>query len=222
MTTVKKNDFVELEFTGKANNEVFDTTDKEEAKKTGLEVDVKPVIISIGNHMLLKSFDEFLEGKEVNKKYTLHLTTENAFGKRNASMIKIIPIKVFHEKQMNPYPGMSIQLDNYIAKILSVSGGRVTVDFNNPLAGKDVDYEFTIKRKIEDDKEKVNALQDFFFKTRLEFDLKDKKVIFKESKIKPFIEVFGKQFNEITGLDFEVAEAKKEEKKPEEKKETVK
>ena len=67
MTTVKKNDFVELEFTGKANNEVFDTTDKEEAKKTGLEVDVKPVIISIGNHMLLKSFDEFLEGKEVNK-----------------------------------------------------------------------------------------------------------------------------------------------------------
>ena len=137
-------------------------------------------------------------------------------------MIKIIPIKVFHEKQMNPYPGMSIQLDNYIAKILSVSGGRVTVDFNNPLAGKDVDYEFTIKRKIEDDKEKVNALQDFFFKTRLEFDLKDKKVIFKESKIKPFIEVFGKQFNEITGLDFEVAEAKKEEKKPEEKKETVK
>ena len=39
---------------------------------------------------------------------------------------------------------MAIQLDNTIARVLSVSGGRVTMDFNNPLAGKEIDYKYKI------------------------------------------------------------------------------
>ncbi len=212
MEIVQKNDFIEIEFTGKANNEIFDTTDKEEAKKIGLDADVKPLIISTGNEMLLKGFDEFLEGKEIGKEYSITLKPEKAFGKRNPSMIKTMPIRIFHEKQMNPYPGMTVQLDNYIAKILSVSGGRVSVDFNNPLAGKEIIYDFRIRRKIEDGKEKINALQDFFFRQRFEFEIneKDKKVIFKKAEIKPFVDIFKDKFKEITGLDFEVEEAKAE------------
>ncbi len=218
METLKKNDFVEIEFTGKANNEIFDTTNKEEAKKIGLETDVKPWIISIGNQMLVKGFDDSLEGKEIGKEYSIKLEPEKAFGKRNPSLIRTVPIKIFHEKQMNPIPGMTIQLDNYIAKILSVSGGRVIVDFNNPLAGKEIEYNFKILRKIDDDKEKVNALQEFFFKQKFDFEIKDKKVIFKKSEIKPFIEVFKQKFKEITGLDFEVEIAKEEKKENKEDK----
>jgi FKBP-type peptidyl-prolyl cis-trans isomerase SlyD len=213
MTTVHKNDFIEIEFTGKANNEIFDTTKKEEAKIMGLEADVKPLIVSIGNQMLLKGFDDYLEGKEINKKYAIHLKPEDAFGKRNPGLIKTIPIKVFHEKQTNPVPGMTFQLDDHIVKILSVSGGRVIADFNNSLAGKEIDYEFTIKRLIDDNFEKVNSLQDFFFKTRLEFEIKGKKIIFKKPEIKPFLEVFKQKFNDMTGLDFEVEEKSKEVKK---------
>jgi len=222
MPTVQKNDFVEIEFTGKANNQVFDTTDKQEAKKTGLDVDVKPIVISVGNQMVLKGLDDFIDGKEIGKKYTLNLTPEKAFGKRNPSLIKTIPIKIFHEKQMNPVPGASIQMDNYIAKILSVSGGRVIVDFNNPLAGKEIEYEFTITKKVSDDKEIVNALQDFFFRMKFDFEIKTdgktKKVIFKDEKIKPFVQVFNKKFKEMTGMDFEVEEKKE---KVQEKKENT-
>ena len=103
-------------------------------------------------------------------------------------------------------------MDQYLAKILSVSGGRVSVDFNNPLAGKDITYNYTIKRKIDDDKEKINALQDFFFRQRFEFEIKDKKVIFKKPEINPFIDIFKEKFKEMTGLEFEVEE-KKDEKK---------
>jgi FKBP-type peptidyl-prolyl cis-trans isomerase 2 len=204
METIQKNDFVEIEFTGKSGNEIFDTTNKEDAKKIGIEIQDKPLIISVGNGMLLKAFDEYLEGKELNKKYSIHLEPEKAFGKRQSSMIKLIPMKVFLEKQIRPMPGMSLQIDNYVVKILAVSGGRVTVDFNNPLAGKEIDYDFIIKRKITDDSEKVNALQDFFFRQRFEFSIEGKKVIFKEEKIKPFVEIFKQKFKEITGLDFEV------------------
>ena len=207
---IKKNDFIEIEFTGKSNNEIFDTTDKEEAKSIGLDVEVKPMIVSVGNQMLVKGFDELLEGKETGKKYSIHLTPEKAFGKRQPGLVKILPIKVFHQQKMNPAPGMTVQLDDYIAKILSVSGGRVSVDFNNPLAGKEIDYEFTIKRKVDDDAEKINALQDFFFKMRFDYEIKQdensktKKVIFKKQEIKPFIDVFKNKFKDMTGLDFEV------------------
>src|SRR3989344_3482305 len=145
---IQKNDFIEIEFTGKANNEIFDTTYKEEAKKIGIEADVKPIIVSIGNEMLLKGLDENLEGKEIEKQYSIKIAPEKAFGSRNPSLIKTIPMKVFKEKNMNPVPGLTVQMDNYLAKILSVSGGRVIVDFNNPLAGKEIQYDFKILKKI--------------------------------------------------------------------------
>lgn len=215
----KKNDFVEIEFTGKANGEVFDTTNKEEAKTIGIQADVKPVIVSIGNEMILKGVDELLEEKEVGKQYTIKLSPEKAFGSRNPQLIKTIPMKVFREKNMQPTPGMVFQMDNHMVRILSVSGGRVTADFNNPLAGKDVEYDFKILRKVEDNKEKINALQDFFFRQRFEFTLdeKNKKVIFKEEKLLPILQMFQEKFKEMTGFSFEI-DTKKEGKSKEEKK----
>ncbi|MBS3075220.1 peptidylprolyl isomerase [Candidatus Pacearchaeota archaeon] len=217
METIHKNDFIEIEFTGLANGEIFDTTNKEEAKQIGLDADVKPMIICVGNQMLLKGLDEDLGGKEIGKKYSVHLTPDKAFGKRNPQMIKTIPLRVFKEKNMNPFPGMTIQLDNYIAKILSVSGGRIIVDFNNPLAGKELDYNFKITRKVEDVKEKINSLMDFFLRMRFDFEIDEnnKKILFQKSEIKPFIEMFKDKFKAMTGFEFEVREEveKKEENK---------
>ena len=209
---IKKNDFIEIEFTGKANDKVFDTTNKKEAEQMNSEIDIKnikPIIISVGNQMLLKGFDEELEGKEINKKYSIHILPEKAFGKRDPSMIKTIPMRVFKEKNINPIPGMALQLDNYIAKVLSVSGGRVIVDFNNPLAGKEIDYDFKIIKKIDNTSDKINALQDFFFKQRFEFNIdeKNKKVIFNDEKIKPLVKMFNQKFKDMIGFDFEVGEA---------------
>jgi len=219
--TIQKNDFIEIEFTGtdSTNNQIFDTTNPKEAEQMGIENPntIKPLKISVGNQMVLQGLDEDLEKKELNKQYTIHIQPEKAFGKRNPQLIKTYNINAFTKNNINPYPGLTLQLDNNIAKVLSVSGGRVTVDFNNPLAGKEVDYKFKITKKITDNKEKVNALQDFFFKQEFEFilDEKDKKVIFKEEKIKPLIQMLGEKFKEMTGFEFEV-----EEEKPKEEKET--
>ncbi|MFA5173744.1 MAG: peptidylprolyl isomerase [Candidatus Pacearchaeota archaeon] len=217
---IKKNDFIEVEFTGKSNNEIFDTTNKEEAKLMGIDADVKPLIISVGNQMILKGFDEQLEGKEINKKHSIKISPQDAFGLRDAKLIKTLPMKIFKEKNIQPFPGMSFQMDQYLVKILSVSGGRVIADFNNPLAGKEVNYDFSIKRIVEDINEKVNALQDFFFRQRFEFSLdeQNKKVTFKKPEIKPLIEMMNQKFKEITGFDFSVEEIKKDTKEKKEEK----
>jgi FKBP-type peptidyl-prolyl cis-trans isomerase 2 len=216
MEMIQKNDFIEIEFTGKYDENIFDTTNKDEAKKIGLESNIKPLIISAGNEMVVKGLDEDLIGKEIGKSYKIHITPENAFGKRNTNLIQLVPLKVFTKNKINPYPGLAVQLDNNIAKILSVSGGRITVDFNNPMAGKEVDYEYKVMRKINDINEKINSLQDYFFKNRFEFKLENNKVTFNNKELKDRIDMFKGKFKDMTGLEFEVREEKDKELKKEE------
>ena len=160
---LKKNDFVEIEFTGMIKgNGIFDTTREEDAEKAGIDKNkCKPLKICIGQRMLIKGFDEALEGKEAGKNYTIELAPENAFGKRQQSLVRVMPSRPFLEKGIAPQAGAMYSFDNMLAKIISVSGGRVTVDFNNPLSGRDVIYDFTVKRIIEDKKEKISVIVDF-------------------------------------------------------------
>lgn len=215
----KKGDFIEIEFLGRnlQNNEVFDTNITEEAKKIDLKLEGKPLIIKIGSDMVVKGFDEALADKEVGKKNSLKLSPEKAFGKRVPNLVRMIPMKFFIAQKIMPQPGMVLTLDNNMVKVISVSGGRVMVDFNSPLAGKDVEYEFTIKRIIEDTKEKVKAIQMFFFGHEFEFDVdeKSKKIIFHDLKLTPVLNVFKGKFKELLDFDVEiVAKPEKKEEKP--------
>lgn len=222
---LQKNDFIEVEFIGRVKDgNIFDTNIKEEAKKLNLEIQDKPLIICLGQNMILPAIDEFLIGKEIGK-YVLELEPEKAFGLRNRELIKTMPIKVFLEKQAYPQPGMIFNFDNLIGKITAVSGGRVIVDFNHPLANKTLVYELSVKRKIEDEKEKVGSLMLFFFRQKFDFKIEDKKIILKaENQFKQFIEMFAEKFKEILNLELEIEETKKDNsaEKIEEKIENVK
>lgn len=203
---IKKNDFIEIQFVGKANGEIFDTNIKEEAKKADLNIKIEPLIVVVGQKMLVEGFDKSLEGKEIGKKYKIKLKKGEDFGERKRELIRTIPISVFREKKVEPQRGMSFLLDNVLVKIIAVSGGRVIADFNNPLASKEIEYEFTIKRKISEEKEKIKALNNFFFKQDLDFEVNDK-IIFKVDKgLKPLIEAFKDKFKEILGKEIQIGE----------------
>lgn len=220
---IEKNDFVELEFVAKANGDVFDTNKKSEADKLGMK-QVTPVIISVGRGMVIKGLDEELAGKELGVEYKSTFKPELAFGKRDAKMVRMIPLKLFLEQKIMPEKGMQLSLDGMLVRVLSVSSGRVLVDFNNPLAGKEVEYTYSIKRKVDDMNEKVNAMQDFFFRNRFDFKVEGKDLIFiVDENFGKFIQLFEKQFEEALGLKIKVepkkpAEPAKEEAKKEEKK----
>jgi FKBP-type peptidyl-prolyl cis-trans isomerase 2 len=217
--TIKKNDFVEIEFTGKISDtdEIFDTNIKADAKKAELNIkDIKPFILSVGHKMLPNGFDADIEGKETGKPYTLNLKPEDAFGKRNPQMVRMIPTKHFHEQKIDPQRGMKLALDGQLVKILSSDRGRTLVDFNNPLAGKPVTYTYKINKTITDQKQKIDALQDFLFRKTFDFETKDKTVTFKiEKQFEPFIKLFAPKFEEILGLKIEskIIEEKKADKK---------
>lgn len=202
---LQKNDFIEIEFTGKTKEgEIFDSNIKEDLKKTQLKVEAKPFAFCLGQGMFLQGIDDFLIGKEIGE-YDIELKPENAFGKRDSKNIQMMPLKVFAQHQTQPFPGAVFQFDGRAAKVLSVSGGRVMVDFNNPLAGKEVQYKVKILKKIEKPEDKINALNDFLFRKKFDFEIKDKKLILKvEKQMKQFVELFKDKFKEILDLDLEV------------------
>jgi len=205
---LKKNDFVELHYIGKIKDgDVFDTNIKEEARKIKLDIKSRPLVICLGQNMILPSIDEFLINKEVGKKYKLELEPEKAFGKRNKDLVKTMPLSAFSKHNVKPEKGMVFTFDSVFGKIIS-TGSRVMVDFNNPIAGKEVEYDLNIKRIVTDINEKIKALMASFFRKEFDFEIKEKKLIIKlkeESKeIKAFIEIFKEKFNEILSLDLEV------------------
>ena len=156
--------------------------------------------------MFLDSIDEFLIGKELGN-YKIELSPEKAFGNRNSSLVKLMPMNLFREKQIRPMAGMVLNFDNMIGKIISVSGGRVMVDFNNPLAGKIVIYDIKILKKVEELNEKVKALMQFFFQKEFKFEIKEKKLLVEAEKpFVKYIELFKVKFKEILDLDLEVKE----------------
>ncbi|MGD9275771.1 MAG: FKBP-type peptidyl-prolyl cis-trans isomerase [Candidatus Pacearchaeota archaeon] len=205
---LNKGDFIEIKFTGKIKDtdEIFDSNVEEDIKKSGLNLKSEPFIFALGEDMFLKGVDEFLIDKDLGE-YSVELSPEKAFGKRDSKLINMVPSKVFKEQKLNPFPGAVFNFDGRMAKVLSVSGGRVMVDFNNPIAGKVVKYNLKVLRKIEDINEKIKSLNNFFFRKDFKFETKDKKLIINADKpyIK-FIEMFKDKYKEILNLDLEVRE----------------
>ena len=212
----KKMDFVELEFTGRLKNgEIFDSNIKEDLEKLhhghNHPIETKPFILCIGEHMFLDSIEDFLMGKDTGE-YEISLSPEKAFGIRDPKMIMRIPMKIFMEQKINPVQGEVFNFDGRLAKILTVSGGRVMADFNNPLAGKDVIYKLKVKRKVDDVNEKIKAFINFLFRRDLNFEVKEKKIIVEiEPQLSQFIEIFKEKFKSLFDMEIEAREIKKKE-----------
>ena len=230
MENIKEKDFVELEYTAKIKdgNNVFDTTDEKTAKDNDIydsKMPYGPVKICIGTGSILKGLEDSLVGKEPGKSYTIELSAENAFGKKNAKMLKIVNTNVFRKSNIDPMPGLQVNIDGIPGTIKSVTGGRTIVDFNHPLSGKEIVYDVKINRIITDEKEKINAFVSFQFNLKpdsftLDIDADKKAVLeFKEGiKLKHFDTTkMAESLKELIGIKdvmFKEAGAK-EKKQPE-------
>lgn len=159
---IKQGDFIEIEYTGKLNDSsaaVFDTTDVETAKKANLfsqKTKYGPMTIVVGEKQVIPGLDKALIGKELGP-FTVDIADVDAFGKKSASNIQMVPAKVFTKENIKPFVGLQVNIDGKIGTIRSVSGGRVMVDFNHPLSSKDVNYSVDVKRIISDKKEQITA-----------------------------------------------------------------
>lgn len=165
MATIKMHDFVEIDYTGRTmeENAIFDTTQEEVAKKEGVHdknSHYHPAVICVGEGMMLKAAEEQLVGKEAGNEYKIEVKAEEAFGRKNAKLLQMIPLNKFRRQNIQPVPGLQLNIDGMFGIVKTVSGGRCYVDFNHPLSGKGLVYDIKVRRIVEDDKEKIKSLLD--------------------------------------------------------------
>jgi FKBP-type peptidyl-prolyl cis-trans isomerase SlyD len=220
---LKDGDFVNVDYVGRVDGKIFDVTDEKLAKREKVyseKSNYGPVTIVVGAGHLLKGIDEVLLDKKEGDTFQVSLEPEKAFGKKNSKLLKIIPERIFKDQKVKPHPGMTVNVDNAMGYVISVGSGRVIVDFNHPLAGKTLDYELTIHKKIDDNKEKIKALLQLYTgKVEYDVEVKNNEVKIKYSgerslvpEVKNIIVEDIKKYIKLEKVEFveEFGEKKKE------------
>jgi FKBP-type peptidyl-prolyl cis-trans isomerase SlyD len=159
MMALKDGDFIRLSYTGKVGDNVFDTTDEDEAKKAGIHspnASYGPVTICVGQKHVIVGLDEELVGKEAGAQGSVTVTPEKAFGQRDPKRIKSFPKNQFKEK---PVRGMPVRLEEEgEGTVVDVIGSKVIVDFNAPLAGKTLTYDYNIIEMVSEPLDQLKGL----------------------------------------------------------------
>jgi len=194
---IQDGDFIRLNFTGKIKetDEVFDTTLQDVADEAGILVENKeygPIPIIVGGGHLLKAIDNAVIGKDVGESIHVSITPEEGFGQRDSNLIQLVPMKEFKKQGIDPVRGMKLSTDDGTAKVISVNGGRVKVDFNHDLAGKNLEYDVDVVEIIDSDEEKIKSMIELHYSypnmdlDKTEIDIDGNKVRIKLDEITRF------------------------------------
>jgi len=167
MDKLKDGDFVKVSYTSRSavTGKVFDTTFGDKAKEAGIFDEKRkyaPALIVIGKGYLVKGLDASLRDMGVGEQKSIELSPEDAFGNRNPNLVRILPLSEFRKRDIDPFPGLVLDLDGTKGTVKSVSGGRVMVDLNHPLAGEKLIYDLKVEEKLADDNSKITAILDTF------------------------------------------------------------
>ncbi len=208
MTTIKKGDFIELNYTGRLDDSekaVFDTTIEKVAKDEGIyspKTAYGTIIIPLGEGYLLPGLDKALEGQTLGK-HSIQIEAKDGFGLKDPKKLQLVPMKFFTRDNVRPVPGLQVNIDDQIGIVRSVSGGRVIVDFNHPLSSKDLLYEVEILRIVEDKKEQVESIFKVIGIKTENVDVEGNKATIGMAGELPkeFTEPLSKDIKRLTGLE---------------------
>jgi FKBP-type peptidyl-prolyl cis-trans isomerase SlpA len=109
--------------------------------------DKEPATFTVGDGNLLEGFEKSLFGLEEGAKQTLKILPENGFGMPNPSNIHNVPRSQFEgvELELGLVISFSDAGKGELPGVVSEFDDKmVAVDFNHPLAGKQLDFEVKI------------------------------------------------------------------------------
>jgi len=127
------------------------------ALENGVEIDntrsyPEPVSLVIGDGNLLEGFEKALMGLRAGDRRTVHLPPEDAFGQWNPDNVQLFDTVQFVKTgEGRPEVGTMMEFQDkgggtLAGVVKSVNDDKVEVDFNHPLAGRNVVFEVEIAK----------------------------------------------------------------------------
>ena len=182
--TLEKGSLILLDYTAKIkdSNEVFETTRADDVKNNpdfDPNKKYEPRLLGVGEGWVLKGLDEALLQSNIGTPLNIEIPPEKAFGERDPSKVRMIPLRKLGEKANEVSIGDVIEIDDRIGIIRFIGSGRVQVDFNHKYAGRTLVYDANIVKKLDNDDEKISNL----IRRRLPIDTADIKYENKDSNL---------------------------------------
>ncbi|HQG37556.1 MAG TPA: peptidylprolyl isomerase [Chitinophagales bacterium] len=113
-----------------------------------------PLVYIQGLGMLLPEFESNLVGKTVGDSVSFKVSAENGYGVRNEQEIASIPIDSFKDNEGNidmntirvgnVLPMMDNDGNQFQGIVCEVTSDVVVMDFNHPMAGKELNFTVTV------------------------------------------------------------------------------
>jgi FKBP-type peptidyl-prolyl cis-trans isomerase SlyD len=156
----EEGDFVEIDYTARTveGGELVDTTDPEiaEEEDVGEDQEFAPRTIVLGQGHLFEAVEEDIYGEEVGHNGSVTVPGAEAFGEYDESEVRTISKDKIPEDDR--YPGAHVDVEGEHGHVETIIGGRARVDFNHPLAGEDIEYEYEILSEVEDREEQAQGI----------------------------------------------------------------
>ena len=178
---IRDGDFVRIEYTvrtvpgeGEEEGRVVDTTSEEVAEEAGIdddEYDFSPRTIVVGEGHVFASVDEDLIGRTVGDSDVVTVPAEEAFGEFDPDDVRTISAEKIPEDDR--YPGAQVTIDGEQGYIETVIGGRSRVDFNHPLAGDDLEYDYEVLELVDDEEEQAAGMIGMYLQETPEVRIED-------------------------------------------------
>ncbi|MBU1863637.1 MAG: FKBP-type peptidyl-prolyl cis-trans isomerase [Candidatus Omnitrophica bacterium] len=108
----------------------------------------KPLEYVHGEGKIVRGLEQQLEGLKVGAKQTITVSAEEGYGQVNPDAFKEIP-KTSLPENIEPKVGMILQLNHpqrgkVAVVIAEVRDTTIVINFNHPLAGKELQFDVTI------------------------------------------------------------------------------
>jgi FKBP-type peptidyl-prolyl cis-trans isomerase 2 len=135
MSKVESGNTVKVHYTGKfEDGSVFDSS-----------ISNEPISFQIGSKQVIPGFENALLGMTVGESKTVTLTPEEGYGTTRQEMIQevqraLVPGDVTEGAQLTSTTDQGV----YNAIVLEVKDETVLLDFNHPLAGKNLVFELEL------------------------------------------------------------------------------
>ena len=162
--------FVRIAYTARTVDEgqLVDTTDEAVAEEEGVadQGEFEPRTIVLGEGHLFPAVEDDIRGKEIGDEGSVVVTAEEAFGAYDEEQVRTVSADKIDEDDR--YPGARVQIDGEGGVLETIIGGRARVDFNHPLAGEDIEYEYELLETVEGDLEQARGLLNMMLDLDLE------------------------------------------------------
>ncbi|MEP7169544.1 MAG: FKBP-type peptidyl-prolyl cis-trans isomerase [Bacteroidota bacterium] len=141
---IEKNKVVALSYD--LHSSKGESNERTHVESTG---DIHPLVFLFGTGNMIPEFEKNLEGKSAGDVFEFSILSGNAYGENDPKALINLPVEIFKKDGVldlkllqtgNIVPLMDTDGNRMNGKVVKLEGDNVLMDFNHPLAGKNLHF----------------------------------------------------------------------------------